>query len=417
MKARGALVCLMLLCAPARAETIPVCAAARESRSALRPGLDGWIFAKRDFQTKFTLKPRAEDSFKRLAGLLAARGQSLVLFVAPPRAMMAAEKIDPRDMPPDYAPAAARAAYLDFLARLESTGVQAAGVTKGPDFYSPRDTHWTRYGAARAAEAVAGKIKTLPAFEKVPRAAFKTYPTGTARKRLGVYEAALNRLCGAAFKAQGLPSAATERVEGGLLTDEAPRIALLGTSFSANEDRYGFQGALKTALSADLLDASLTGGGFGAAAARYFASAAYRAHPPRVIAWEFLGAHNPDSKTARAAFRQILPAARGDCGAKALASWSGTVPEGSSALLSLSSAPARSYAVLTLQEPTARRVTLRLSYADGSSEKAVLTRSARAPHEGVYFFETEKAGLTGLSLETDRPAARAEARVCPPVWE
>lgn len=195
-----------------------------------------------------------------------------------------------------------------FAGRLEQwlTKLAAAGVVTvdlqpvlqalvdaGQDAYLRTDTHWNEAGAEAAASAIAQRIKALK-LELTPEQAFNE-----TRKEPVPRAGDLVRLAGL----DKLPPAAQPRADSvaeSVFTpkDEAnapaaaddlfgdaglPNTALMGSSFSRNSNFLPF---LEARLSTKIGDFALDGGGFSKSAQAYFASAAFKDTPPRLIVWE-----------------------------------------------------------------------------------------------------------------------------------
>ena len=154
---------------------IPVCAAARTAGAYARKrdlryilhGKDGWLFRTIDFRTDFTASPETLDYFKRLNNLLKSKGQTLVIALQPPRAVVSAQHIDFADMPKGYSPEKARAGYEAFLQQLDKLGIVTAdlsGVSPDVTYFSKGDFHWAPAGSGDAAQKVAAVLKKLPAY-------------------------------------------------------------------------------------------------------------------------------------------------------------------------------------------------------------------------------------------------------------
>ncbi len=67
---------------------------------------------------------------------------------------------------------------------------------------------------------------------------------------------------------------------------QQPRLALVGTSYSANP-RWNFEGALKQALSADLINYAKEGKGPLEPMLELLQDEGFRKDPPQLLVWEF----------------------------------------------------------------------------------------------------------------------------------
>jgi len=140
--------------------------------------------------------------------------------------------------------------------------------------YMHSDTHWSPTGARLAARALAQNMPTLT------HQAFSAEPLGSVQ-----HVGDLTRyLPGVALEAELVDQ---RRVEGSasLLDDAAPEVALVGTSYSAN-NLWGFADALRMEVQADVLNVADPGEGPFKIMQRYLASTAWQQTPPKVLIWE-----------------------------------------------------------------------------------------------------------------------------------
>ena len=293
--------------APARAaDDFRLCAAVEDADKydgndflMLRQGLDGWLFRDRaDFRV---LKPLEKEKLAGIADLAAGlrqRGTQLVIVVPPTRGIAAAGKLDRAD--PEQAAFDLEKAVAAYGARLES--LRAAGVVVpdilafndklGADFFLKRDTHWSAEGARVSAEAVAAALADSPAYGAIAKRAFATERSGdeAVAERMG--EAA-EKMCDIEIQPQRANLYLTAPVEAAnaqALLGEAPPppVVLVGTSFSRRDDgESNFAGFLAEALSADVLNAAVSGGGADAALVAYLSSRDFQAAAPAILIWEF----------------------------------------------------------------------------------------------------------------------------------
>lgn len=419
-------------------EDLPVCAAAKELSSyvdsksvkVLSHGKDGgWLFRTVDFRTDFSMKSESLDYMKRLDEMLRTRNQKLVVVFPPPRALLSSKHIDSNDKPQDYTPEQALAGYKAFLQQLHDAGIAAvdlSGTPEGLEFYHKADTHWTISGSDFVAKTVADFVKKLPEYGDIPNMAFITERVGINRPSIGSYEAALKRICSLNIELWTTPKWVTVASAEGdgassLLGDsQFPSITLLGTSFSAEDEKYNFVGALKGHLQTDIYNTAIIGGGFGASAERYFASDDYRNHPPKIILWEFLPQHNYNNNDTHNDFRQMLPAVHGACAEKdAVATFSTDI---SSTTISLFKDIEKSgnqlkdkYLYMEVSNPEQRKLQTEILYADGNADKVELTRSNYTVNDGQYYLEFGNRANTHMlffNLVTDIPQGHINARLC-----
>ncbi len=408
---------------------IPVCAAAKtdeayEHRRDIRylmHGRDGWIYRTIDFRTDFTATPEAMKYFTRLNALLAAKGQTLVVVFQPPRGLAEYMHTDAADIPKDWTPDKAKAGYEAFLKQLRDQGIRTADLTGGPDgYFFKGDFHWAPIGAAYSADKVAKVMEDLPAFDGIEHHHFETQVAGMGAAERGVFEDFLQDTCKENIELQTKPVWRTVQTDSGSaasLVDDAPvpNITMLGTSNSAEDDRFNFVGSLKHDLSADIYNAAITAGGFGASPSRYFASDLYHSNPPKIIAWEFLPQHNYNNVDSANFFRQMIPAIYGACSEKdALATFSQPIKAENTTILPNTDKLALkdSFLYLEVKNPAERTLKLEVLYADGNADQVDLTRSTRAENNGKYYYELPDNKALFFHLLTNSVDGGITARIC-----
>lgn len=413
-------------------QDIPICAAAKageayENKQDLRylmHGKHGWIFRTADFRTDFTAAPKALEYFSRLNRLLAAKKQTLVVLFQPPRGMIGASHIDTADMPRGYTPERARDGYQSFIKQLNEAGVRTADMSDLPRdavYYPKGDFRWTPDGAAYSARKIAAVLEKLPGFKDLQRREFETKIAGMAPPARGVFEEFIQNTCKANIELTAAPVWTTVEKSDGKARQANrpfPAITVLGTNNSSQDDKYNFVGALKQLLRADIHNAALADGGFGASPARYFASDVYHAHPPKFVVWEFTPQHNYNSQEAANAFRQMIPAVYGACTKETALTQDTTAVAGPQTNI-LSGARDFSlkdaYLYLEVLEPRERSLKLEVLYADGNSDQVDMTRSARMANNGKYYFDlgadTVRKPLF-FHVLTDIPQGHVTARIC-----
>jgi alginate biosynthesis protein AlgX len=152
---------------------------------------------------------------------------------------------------------------------------------------------------------------------------------------------------------------------------------------------------------------------------RYYASDEYRAHPPKIVVWEFLPQHNVNSDENEAAFRQMIPAISGACDDKtALARWSGQIAATETKVLGdIKNQPLQNtFLYIEATDPVERNLRAEILYADGNADQIDLTRSTRMTNNGKYYLELGRdvsAPALHVRVLTDKPEGRLTARLCP----
>jgi alginate O-acetyltransferase complex protein AlgJ len=233
-------------------------------------GDQGWLFTAEEFQEDRELDPALQvdlAAIREVRDELQARGSSLVVALVPAKARVYPDRLG------RYAlPAEAADRYGKLRGLLAGLGLPAPDLL-GPllearqrgEVFLRNDTHWTPLGAGAAADALAGPVADLLREAGSPRARFESaegppreyrgdllnfLPLGPFERRLGPRPDIVNpRL-----------TAAVQPEPGGLFDQPAIPVVLVGTSYSAGE-LWNLEGALKTAVQADVLNVARQGQG------------------------------------------------------------------------------------------------------------------------------------------------------------
>ena len=275
-----------------------------EGRSGVVVGRDGWLYTQEEFrdyadaQVQFDARLR---QIERARDELRQRGIELVIALLPAKTRLYPEHLGGRE------PAAMqRELYTRTHAELARLGVTApdllsalASCKAGTPVFLRTDTHWTPDGAACVANALAASIGR----EGTQR--FET-ETGKAQTHSGdlVQFLPLAPYFAALLPAPDLLVPRTTAAEGADLFDDAPlpQTVLIGTSYSADA-KWNFDGALRDALGADVLNLAESGKGPFAPMLAFLAQPAAQTAARRVI-WEiperYLPAADPQDDRNRA---------------------------------------------------------------------------------------------------------------------
>lgn len=152
------------------------------------------------------------------------------------------------------------------------------------------DTHWTPEGARVAAEAIAIGLRPLLSERAIPSAMFETRRIDREEYRgdllrflpVGPYASHLNLIDSELVtRYETIPTG----TGGGLFGDPVIPGVLVGTSYSAGE-RWNFEGFLKDALQADIVNVAVEGQGPFVPMREYLAGETFREFPPRFVVWE-----------------------------------------------------------------------------------------------------------------------------------
>lgn len=265
----------------------------------------GWIIGDDQMRGKFKLSDEARALWSDIRAEFAAQGVTLTVMAAPPRPLFASADVLAAMGKADYDVDAAAAAFRDYIAGLNEAGIaapdllSAASAAERP-YYFQRDTHWTPYGAALSAKALAEAIGLTA------DAATPDYSATYDEK--GSLSMVAKAACGSrpAPETVAAPDYAKAGGASALLGDvTGPALALVGTSFSDRyqRDAYRVADAVAHYTGASVENFSVSGGGVTAAMEAFIRSG--RMAEFDTVVWE---APYTEPLTNISALRQILGA-------------------------------------------------------------------------------------------------------------
>jgi len=405
----------------------------------LLQGRSGWLFRSEfDLATSFGLNENEYHELHRFSEALKKRGTQLVLVYAPPRGLMDPDKLLPDDRQ-RYDFALARSNFGLTLQRFEQQGgvvaphiEQLADEGKGYEYFFRRDHHWTPTGAEHTAQVVAKAIQeSIPAYATIPKRQFVTRRVGTLQKPGSIGRFA-TQICGFSYPMQYTDAFSTEpEGENSPLGDaSAPQIVLVGTSLSNANVNFNFVGYLTQYLSADVLNAAVSGGGYDTAMLQFLHSEQFQKEPPKILIWETpYYDFNGDSTKYLRFLRQAIPAVTGGCGDKpALLSATVNLQAGNNEILfngggRILPIVSRKHTVeMQFSDPTLRELWAKVYYLNGVKERLHLRYGQYYKGDGRFTAELRHdtalyadATFMALNLElAQAPAAplSVTARIC-----
>jgi len=284
---------------PARSFGIAVWAAIdyllfKEAQSGVVIGKDGWLYTDEEFtvvdQAQRVVAANLEQ-VGQVRDALAEKNVALVVAVVPSKARVYPEYLREGHAPPtlhrglyDHAQGALLAAGIPHP---QLFGALEAGKKQAPTFLRT-DTHWTPHGAQLAAHAVAASVRAeLPAPATGGDYTTTALPAREHRGDLFNFlplDPYFNWLLPAP---DAITPTQTAADGGGDLFGESavPRIAIVGTSYTANPD-WNFVGALQQRLGEDIANYAKDGEGPFVPMDRYLHSADFASAPPQLVIWE-----------------------------------------------------------------------------------------------------------------------------------
>ena len=279
-------------------------------------GKDEWVFrSNKDFKQKFKFDDRNARLYRDFARALKTRGTTLVLSVIPTRGIVAHEKLLFDDeLTKNYDPIAAKASYDTMIARLNRHGVLTVGTSApkiGADYFNRADQHWSPKGAQEMAQDIAALIKKPDLWNDVPEKGYET-TIGKEIRFDARYSEIVEKLCGFDLPQEKYNEPTTALAEGEEKGEA--KIVLVGTS-NSKRDEFGsnFGGFLREALSADVYNAAISGGGMDDSILNYLDSKSYQDNPPAFLIWEVPVYYNLGGEGMEDTLRQGIGRVYGYC--------------------------------------------------------------------------------------------------------
>lgn len=251
-------------------------------------GSNGWLFTDEELTNHQNFDANLTASINevsRVQKILDGQGITLVPVILPDKARVY------HDQMKHVRSSRVEGRYDKLISGLIAKGVTPVSArivmtenkSFGPTFMM-HDTHWSPFGARLVADKVASQVHDLQiekldvvttenGAERFEGDLLQYAPTGGLRALIGPSLQVIQRF--------------QTRVEKGsdLFAQQTTDVVLIGTSFSAKSD-WHFEGFLKQALSADVLNFAISGQGPFVPMWSYLKSEAFRTSPPKLVIWE-----------------------------------------------------------------------------------------------------------------------------------
>lgn len=269
-----------------------------EGRPGVVIGKDGWLFTDEEFKPEPSTS-QLEDNWALVRGVqqeLERRGVKLVLAIIPAKTRLYPEYLGKEQ------PATLHATlYADFLQRARQAGMAAPELLEtlerakdNGQVFLRTDTHWTPLGAEAVAQRLGESIRDGEGAD-LPTQTFVTEAGKTGQHKgdlltflpLDPLFTSLLPPQDQLQQRQTHPAEEAADAGGDLFGDSAqPQVALVGTSYSANPN-WNFAGALKQALSADVINYAKEGKGPLEPMLELLQDEGFKRKPARLLVWEF----------------------------------------------------------------------------------------------------------------------------------
>jgi alginate biosynthesis protein AlgX len=405
------------VCAKAQAKDTPGTA----SFGFLTPGNNGYLLYSGDFSPNtFAIEGRTHY-YAQLDQALKSRGIQLIVSPLPSRAIIYPEVLDKNQpLQSGYSTDTARENYKKSFRRLSDLGLTSTDLLSSAlqhrqtddskKLYFARDYHWTSEGAKVYAQATAKEIMKFEAYKSLPKVKYtnKFVRSENAESRLAYL---LQQVCGTKTPPEKIDVYETTRQGGNLLGDDAYPVVIVGSSYSA-EAKYNYEGFLKEALSSNVLNAAIGGGGYNASLESYLMSDAYSKEKPKFLIWEFGAGMTPWDQTP---IREMVASVYGDCtSSEAIMENKTNLQDGPTSVLENTGVgvdASTDYVSIKFADRTLLNFDLNLKFDDGKQETVKITRSGRIPNPGQFYLKFASEFKGNLSEVTVIPSSKARGAV------
>ena len=279
----------------------------KEGRKGVLVGEEGWLYSDEEFcyfpneleelETKLEFMVATQKTLKSY-------GSELVIALVPAKARVYPEYLG-RYTQPSYT----LERYGRALERTQSANLNLVNLytplteaKSSQATFLRTDTHWTNFGAELAAQTIANQVRENALFSSIDTDSYETtvqdefehfgdllkfIPLGNYQ-HLGPSPDIMQTL--STTKIENTDDSSSGLGGGGLgaslFGDASIPITLIGTSYSANP-LWNFEGALKVALGADILNLADEGLGPIIPMQNYLESNELQETPPELVIWEF----------------------------------------------------------------------------------------------------------------------------------
>jgi alginate biosynthesis protein AlgX len=421
-----------------------------QSYATLIPGQNDWIFrTKNDFRTDWKIEDQTLKSILELQKAMRTHNAELILVISPVRGMVHSDALlaaDQKKYKLDN-PQQIWDNYENFINDMRVQGVNMIGLNRSEvndQFFYKRNHHWSSAGARATAQKVAGVVKSMPQYAKIPKINFVS-EAAPAKKYKSSYDRAFQKICGTRVpleQAQNYTTAPTDATQSkqALFEDKTdPQIILLGTSNSVNKSsEANFDGFLKEYLSADVLNLAVAGAGIDTSLIAYLNSDSYKNNELKIVLWEIPGYYSLDTMN-NTVFKQAIPAAYGNCEPAVASADYKNIENNSPIYASLDSNtpgpfpsdqdprkanlkhPNDLYLRLIFDKPMKEEFSVKFHYKNGEQGETKVVkfkRSNRYPADGNFYTlfpqmpESSELNKIRVTLPAKIPTANVQMQIC-----
>ncbi|NRA83141.1 MAG: hypothetical protein HRU22_04990 [Gammaproteobacteria bacterium] len=257
-------------------------------------GNDNWFFRQSEIAPQLELDEQALEMLSQISLLLKERGTTLIMTPIPHRSLIYPDKI-PKAINFDFKKS--RQQYVDYVRKIRQHNIHVVDFlpmvnTDLPNLFYQRDNHWLPEGERFGAKVISDYIVKLPVYSQIKKQQFESSSKGIYGFEM-IEHSILSKLCDSVYpkeyhKIYQTVVVESESEDSLFGAEQAQDVVLLGTSFSTNpRGTRNFSGFLSEALSSNVVNHAISGGGLIASINQYIASDDFKQKPPKIIIWEF----------------------------------------------------------------------------------------------------------------------------------
>lgn len=251
----------------------------------------GWIIGDDQLRADFTMSDEAKSLLRQIVQEFSGQGVELAVMVAPPRPLLVPTAVRTEmGLPSSYDEQAVADAFSGYISELNSLGITAPNLLPialddAAEYYFQRDTHWTPFGAAISAAALAKALGDNGSASLAGLLLTEEY------SEEGSLSMVADAACGDRPEAEVVKAPAfSKKGDANSLLSETtePAMALIGTSFSDRyqRDAYRVADAIAHFTGAQVDNMSVTGGGITGAMEAFIRASELTSGKYKTVVWE-----------------------------------------------------------------------------------------------------------------------------------
>lgn len=252
----------------------------------------GWIIGADQLKGDFSVTEETMSLWQAISNEFKVHGVQLVVLAPPPRPLFTPPQVLKRmGLNPHEVQKSLQHSFSAYIAALNAAGIPAPDLTvltqENVPIYFRRDTHWTPEGAARSAALLRAHLDGTSVARSLASVLAKDQ-----YKEKGSLSRVVEDSCGHRPETEIVTARSFTRAGSAetllAVSEDRPRVVLVGTSFSDRyqRDAYRVADALSHTLESEVDNWSLTGGGSTGAMSGFLRSGGLDTKGLKTVIWE-----------------------------------------------------------------------------------------------------------------------------------